>query len=207
VSPVLPTLEIARPAANDPESGVAAYYYVVDTVARTTFDGAGWTELQGATLRITGAPLTYARAYVVSIVAVNASGRASVPHVVGPFVPVDHTAPAAFSACAGQTTNSTRIAISLLTAARDPESGIVGYEYRIRASGRVVRDWPSTGPDFGALASGTTVVTENVFAPIGSQYWVDIRAVNGQGRRSGIVSIGPLTLEHRTPPAADEMDR
>jgi hypothetical protein len=122
----------------------------------------------------------------VSLVAINQSGIASVPHVIGPFKPVDPTPPSLPTFCVGGSSSTMTLTPSRLSV--DAESGVAGYEYRIRTADSVVQDWSGTLVKFQI---GVPVQIGGSALPT-KQYWVEVRAVNTQGGRSGIVSSGPL---------------
>lgn len=188
----VPVFEIARPTANDAESRVTEYFMIVDTVAHMTFNTKTWTSIGSATtIRVSGAPLTYGRTYYVSLVAVNQTGVASTPHVIGPFTAPDRTPPSLPSFCVSGYNNGSVLRVNPIALSTDPETDIAGYEYRIRNGEEVVQEWSTS---LIKLQVGVPFQL-NVAAVPNAGYWVDIRAVNKQGVRSGIVTSGPYTRD------------
>jgi hypothetical protein len=193
-----------RPEASDQESGVARYYWRVSTDGAATFEGPeGWTEssTSRSELEIRGAPLEYAKDLYMTVVAVNHAGLVSEP-LVEKFRVADPTPPEAPRFCVTQIAGLQKgLAISLDRAAHDPETGITGYDYRIRtAGGTVVRDWATRRLPVNSLPLGELLpLTSSTTIRENQSYYVDLLARNGQGQET-VVTSGPIRPDFSPPP-------
>src|SRR5690625_1499940 len=92
--------------------------------------------------------------------------------------------------------------MAVSSAALDPESGIRGYQYRVRGEdGSIVRDWSSSleEVDFNSVTAGSKVYTETLPLVDGASYYLDLRAINGYGLRE-VVTSGPVRVDFSRPP-------
>lgn len=199
-----PAIDLTFPQAVDDESGVYAYGWRVDTVAPTGAPPTdGWYDLPAVapTFRASSPAMVYGRPLWVRFAATNGVGR-STTLTYGPVTIPDHTAPSAPGFCAGFSNGAFFVHLSALSA--DPESGVRGYQIRVRtAAGAVVRDFP-TGSTVDWQASRAAVgLGFAVAVPglSGGSYRVDLRAVNGVGAAGERATSGDLTLD-LTPPGA-----
>jgi hypothetical protein len=200
-APPTPFITIEAPAATDPQSGVTGYLWRIDADAPAgEYRGTGWAALDPVTRSITieGEPLDYSREFHLSVVAENRAGLHSRP-VVHTFRMPDANGPVALRFCATQAAQPGRLLLGFTSAALDPESGVAGYEYRVRhQDGTVLRDWPAA-PDFESIAAGTAVMTPDLPLVDGARYYVDVRVTNGQGVATYVTS-GPLRADYSAPP-------
>jgi hypothetical protein len=196
-----PFITIEAPGASDPQSGVARYMWRLDAGSPAgEYHGTGWAELDPNTRAVVleGQPLDFTREHHLSVVAINRAGLASQP-VVHSFRLADPTAPVATRFCVLQSTQPGRLQLGFSSAADDPESGIAGYQYRIRRDdGTIIRDWPAA-MDFEAIDAGTLVMTSEADLQDGERFHVDVRVTNGRGTQS-IVSSGPIRIDYSAPP-------
>ncbi|HKR56171.1 MAG TPA: hypothetical protein VJS20_07705, partial [Gemmatimonadales bacterium] len=201
-TPATPVFTLNRPDATDNESGVANYYYHVATTATDTVFSGSWTPTYTRTssIVISGSPLDYVSQFYVVLVAQNNAGGISSPLVYGPFRVPDPTPPTTPVYCAGPGAAAGQLATLITTPSSDPETGLLGYQYRIRtAAGAVVRDWPTAAfTDWAAAGSASRVATGTLAD--GQSYFVDVRAVNKQGEISPAVSSGPVLYDVSPPP-------
>ena len=85
----------------------------------------------------------------------------------------------------------------------DPESGILGYQVRLRTqAGIVLRDWPQ-----GATVDLPTSTNVGVMTPVpalavpfSGQLVAEVRAVNGAGVGGNQAASGPITVDGTAPP-------
>jgi hypothetical protein len=201
-SRVAPRRSFNWPAADDPESGLIAYYWRADTIPIDSFTAAGWNATPGSqpAVTVTGAPLDYDRQLYVSVVAVNYAGLATEPLMVGPFRIPDPTRPGNPAFCAGLGSATDRLLINLTDLARDPETRVRGYQYRVRTATAIVRDWAGDSLDWSEVTPDVAVATEPVALSDGQGYFVEVRAVNGHGLYSDTVTSGPTYFDASPPP-------
>ncbi len=208
VASPLPTqtgvLYAAKPPVTDGESGIAGWYAAIDTVAPTTVDANGWVQLTdtaGTSLAIPGVP--YERDFVVAVAARNGAGAFSGPVVTAGRVRLlDPSAPPAPGFCL--TGDAGSVAVRVTTTVSDPQSGIRGYQLRLRTSaGAILRDWPANGAvDVpGTVTQGELVPLPNVPLPTGGSLLADLRAVNGGGTGGDQAASGTLLVDLTPPPA------
>ena len=197
-----PQVQLTRPDAGDPESGVEAYYYDVSTEPGDTVYAPTWvsTSARSTALTVSGAPLDYASQFWVTLVAKNTAGALSRVLSYGPLRVADPTPPTLPVICAGDGAVAGQLAVRITTTATDPETQVAGYQYRVRtAQGALVRDWPT-----GVTADWPATVGANAVAAgtltDGQSYLVDVRAINGQGEVSGFVTSGPVLYDVSPPP-------
>jgi len=196
-----PQRSFSWPAADDPESGLLGYYWRVDTVPAAGFTPTGWTALgTQPSMTLTGDPLDYERAVYLSLAAVGYTGVATAPLVFGPFRVPDPTRPSNPAFCAGLGGATDRLTLTVSGEAGDPETGVRGYQYRVRTDASTVRDWPADSTDWSSLRAGGTVTTGPVALTDGQRYYVDVRAVNGHGLSSDTVTSGPVYVDATPPP-------
>jgi hypothetical protein len=184
---------------------VAAYYWRVDAgVPSSSFATEdGWTQLDQnrVAFDIDSAAFDSDGEHFVSIVAVNNAGMASTP-LVASLTPEDLTPPFGTAFCVGQHSAPGQLFLAFSSAARDPESGIRGYQYRVRGEGEtIIRDWAEDleVTDFTTVYAGGKVVTASLTLLDGASYYVDVRAINGQGLRE-VVTSGPIKVDYSPPP-------
>jgi predicted phage tail protein len=200
-----PRITFNLPALSDPESGVISYKYKVTEQPEATYSSAGWTAFNpaGSTFLVEGSPLNYTGQFYLSVVAMNTAGLVSQPIVSAPFRVPDPTNPTAPEICAtvGTTAGPASFSVSFNRHATDDETQVSGYQYRVRTdAGAVVRNWPASGVDWsGTSATGQGTAALSVTG--GQRYYVDVRAVNGQGMVSGWVTSGPILYDNTPPPS------
>jgi hypothetical protein len=199
-------VRIYFPGAEDRQSRVANYYWrLVDEASDGSFTTTdGWNELDAHTrgFDIESSILESGSGRFVSIVAVNGAGLPSEP-IVGSVMPEDITPPFGTSFCVGQHSAPGQLFLALSSAAVDPESGIRGYQYRVRGEGEtLIRDWDDSleTTDFTNLTAGSKVITTSLPLIDGASYHVDVRAINNHGLRE-VVTSGPIVVDFSPPPA------
>jgi len=203
---VAPAAWFTLPYAADNESGVVGYQWRVSAQPESVYTASGWTAVPAHPgLALSGAPLDFQEQFYLSVVALNFAGAPSRPVTTGPFRVSDPTAPAAPTYCAAVAGTNDRLNVLVSAWSGDPETGVTGYRYRVRtAAGAVVRDWPATGVDWQPPASFSVADDLRATAPLtltgGQRYYVDVRAVNGQGLLSEVVSSGPVLYDLTAPP-------
>jgi len=198
-----PTLLLALPAATDPESGVRDYWWRVDRTPDSAFTSTGWTQVQpgAGSFTVSGSPLDYQHSFYVSVVARNHAGATSVALVYGPFTVADPSPPSQAGFCGGMG-GLGYLSAQLTTPATDQETGVSGYQYRVRdaASGAVLRDWPSTSIDWPGGKAGSAYSTGTLNLAGGHQYDLDVRAFNWQNQAGDVVASGPIAYDATPPP-------
>ena len=194
-----------RPSATDPETGIGAYFYRIDSVAPgPTFGAEGWRDIVegGATFTAMGPDFVYGRPRWISLVAMNFAGRRSAAVTYGPITVADPTVPTTPVFCGDF--GGGFIAF-MATTSTDEETGVRGYQLRVRGpTGALVRDFPSGSTvDWPA---GQALVNRGVRIPIipavGGLHTIDMRAVNGLGTPGAIASSGQVLVDVTPPPAA-----
>ncbi len=199
------SVTMTRPDATDPETGVYGYNYRVDTVPPSgPVPADGWSDIVEATSTfVARSPLlVYGKPRWISLVAVNGAGARSQPLTYGPYQLNDITGPTAPAFC-GDFTSGGFIAY-MTTPSTDGESGVRGYQMRIRGpGGTVIRNFPSgTTVDWPASQANAGQGVRLAFAPtIGGQHIVDLRPVNGAGVVGEIASSGQVLVDVTAPPA------
>lgn len=199
---VTPRRSFTWPAAGDSESGLFAYYWRVDTIPATAFTETGWTAAPGTqtAITVTGDPLDYQRPFHLSLVAVNYAGLATVPLSFGPFEIPDPTRPSNPAFCAGLGSSADRLVLQVTAAARDPETRVRGYRYRVRTATETVRSWGADSLDWTELVPDVAVATDPVTLTDGRSYLVDVQAMNGHGQYGDTVTSGAVYVDASPPP-------
>lgn len=199
-----PTLTLGFPLASDAETGVYAYAYRIDTIAPSgVLPTTGWTDLPAyaPTFIARGANMVYGKPLWISFAAWNGGGARSVPLLYGPVTFADPSAPSAPTQC-GDYAGGGFIAY-LQAVATDPESGIRGYQMRVRGpGGTIVRDFPAGAtvdwPASQALVGRGIRIARPV--SVGGNHRVELRAVNGAGA-AGAATVSGEVLVDVTPPS------
>ncbi len=196
-------LTLGRPDATDPETGIYGYLYRVDSVAPgPVLPNDGWADIPEATPSFvaTGPDFRYGKPRFVTLVAINALGVKSAPLTYGPVTVPDATVPSRPAFCAGY---SAGIIAYLTTLATDDETGVLGYQIRVRdaVTGVTVRGFPSGSTvDWPASQALANTGVRIPFTPAGGwRFLVDLRAVSGLGVAGDVASSGEV-LADVTPP-------
>ncbi|MFO7894270.1 MAG: hypothetical protein R6U63_11085 [Longimicrobiales bacterium] len=191
-----PAVTFRRPAAVDAGSGVRRYHWRIAANAPTSYTASGWVQHSAEDFTHSGPPLDYHGEFHVAVVAEDHAGNVSEPLVYGPFMVEDPTPPVRPVLCAMQ--SGSALAVDIDTAAVDLETGIGGYQFRVRSSsGAVVRNWGDIDwtAGTGVRAAGSSGLAD------GQRYTVEVRAVNGQGKVSQTAASGPVMFDASAPPA------
>ncbi|MBY0490156.1 MAG: hypothetical protein K2R93_09980 [Gemmatimonadaceae bacterium] len=194
---------VAKPAISDPESGISRWYALVSDVAPTAVEGDAWvalTDTAGTQFTVTGVP--YERPVYVSIAARNGAGAFSTPVVTAvPARLADPTPAPAPGFCLEGSAGSA--AVRFTQVSRDTESGIRGYQLRLKdAAGNVLTGFPATTSDVDVPANAevnTTYRVPRLVFPAAGQLMVEMRAING-GNRGDLSASGLLTVDLTPPP-------
>ncbi len=140
-----PGIRVEFSPATDPESGIEQYVFKVTRSASDMNPGSGWRLLgvdNGGrpltTLKLIGQPLAYMDSFYVHIRAMNRAGVLGPKVTVGPIRPADPTAPTKPEITYGANPANEPFYVTSLNSiilglepAKDNETGIVGYEYKI----------------------------------------------------------------------------
>ncbi|MCC7002686.1 MAG: hypothetical protein IT357_11075 [Gemmatimonadaceae bacterium] len=200
------SVQLLRPTASDPETGIASMMYRVDTVAPTgALPDDRWTNFisWGSTFTATGPDVRYGRPLWISLAAVNAAGRRSAAITHGPVTIADPSAPSAPDFCADYSGGG--FIAYMNTPATDAETGVRGYQMRIRNSAdAILRDFPANGTvDWPAtqanIGQGIRIAVPNT---PGGSYSVELRAVNGSGTPGNVTRSGMVSTDPSAPPVA-----
>ena len=115
-------------------------------------------------------------------------------------VPTDPSAPEKAGFCIRQA-GSKQVHLNVKSVARDPETGVDGYRYRLRTeTGTVLRDWPAEDDWAGEdVSSGMKVDLGPFTLQSATPYYLDLRARNGQGKTT-MAASGPLYVDRSAPP-------
>ena len=209
------SLLLGLPTATDGETGVAAYHYRVDATAPSgAVPTDGWTALApgGTSFTATGPNLLYGQPRWISLIAENGAGGRSAPIVYGPVTVGDPTTPTAPSFCAD--VSSTGFIAYMSAPSTDPETGVRGYQMRVRGpTGAIVRDFPTGATvDWPASQAGvnqafrlpnsTSYATTIGTVSTGGRHTVELRAVNGTGGLGDIARSGEVLVDFSPPPVA-----
>ena len=189
-NPATPAVTARWSGSTDPESGIDAYRYAVSSSADTT-DAFADALSTGSTTSTSVAlddedGIGFVEDRYVHVRAINHAGAASPIHTIGPFRPVDPTAPRHPHPHAMVMQDGIRM--YLPRPAADRESGIEGYQYAVaRQTSRghsVSREFPKDNTvDFQPPCSSGSGVYQ-VYVPV-SVY------VPGSSGGSGSGSSGP----------------
>jgi hypothetical protein len=202
----VPSASFNMPAAHDYESGLRDYFVRLDRAPGSTPDSLHWEEFAAnhTAFTVSFPSADYQNPYYVSLVARNMSNQYSAALVYGPFVASDQTPPSYPTFCAGMGTGAGQLAVQLTAPSADPETGVRGYQYRVRdaASNAVVRNFPATTDtvDWSQAAAGAVLRTRALPMTDGHQYYLDLRAVNGQGYATDVLASGPFLYDASSPP-------
>lgn len=200
------SLQLYRPNASDPETGIAGMMYRVDTVAPSgELPTDRWSDIisWSSTFNANNADVRYGRPLWISLVAINAAGRRSAPITHGPVTIADPSGPTAPNFCADF--GSGGFIAYMNTPADDPETGVRGYQLRVRAANDVIlRDFPANGAvDWPAnQANAGQGIRLSVPNTPGGAYSVELRAVNGSGMPGAVARSGMVSTDLTAPPAA-----
>ncbi len=197
-----PQRSFSWPSASDSESGLSAYRWRIDTSPPTGLEGGGWSEVPGSQTSITvsGAPLAYQGQFYLTVVAENWAGELTEALTFGPFEVPDPTRPTNPRVCAAVGRAADRFTVEFSTLAVDPETRVVGYQYRVRSGSTTLRDWPAEALDWTDVASPGNVATQPLVLVDGLSYHVDVRARNGDGVFGDTISTGPVYVDASPPP-------
>ena len=200
------TLTMSRPDASDPETGIGAYLFRVDTVAPAgELPREGWSDIiePGTSFTARSPLLVYGRPRWITLVSVNQAGGFSAPLTYGPYTQGDGTGPSAPAFC-GDFSSGGFIAY-LTGLSTDGETGVRGYQMRVRGpTGAVIRDFPS-GSTVDWPASQAAVgrgIRLPVTVPMGGNHVVELRAINGLGTAGAVLGSGQVLVDVTPPPAA-----
>ena len=182
------TLGASWTGFSDTASGIAEYSYSIGTSAGGT-TVRDWTSVATNTnVSATGLSLTSATQYFFNIRAKdNVGNLGAVASTDG--ITVDTTAPVTGTVSnAGATTNSSTQLTATIAGFSDALSGIARYDYSIgiTAGGATVRDWTDNG-------AATTVTAAGLNLTDGTQYFINVRAVDNAGNTSTVASTGGVT--------------
>lgn len=200
------TLTMSRPDATDPETGIGAYLFRVDTVAPSgALPREGWSDIiePGTSFTARSPLLVYGRPRWITLVAVNQAGGFSAPLTFGPYTQGDGTGPGAPAFCGDFSSGGFIAFLSGLST--DPETGVRGYQLRVRGpTGAIVRDFPTGGAvDWPASQAA---VGRGIRLPVtvaaGGNHVVELRAVNGLGTAGAATASGQVLVDVTPPPAA-----
>lgn len=199
--------------AQDPESGIYGYQYVISSHAQPSeaFSNTQDIRLTQQTSLTLGYPdVNYFDTLYLHVRSLNRAGTPSQGALTfEPFIAVDPTAPATPRVHVRQFFQSLRLFVTQLSL--DPESQTKGYHYSVGTSPGAtdVRGWseqpaitqnvvvePSMGtwtlwnepyqvPNFNVPRSGL---------PHHTDLYINVRAVNNQGMYSAMVATGPFQL-------------
>ncbi len=200
---VVPGITLTFPQATDDESGIYGYGWRVDTIAPTgPVSTTGWYDLPAlmSSFRASSPAMVYGRPLWITFGAINGVGAIG-PLTYGPVTFSDNTGPSAPGFCADWT--SAGFVAYLTALSTDPESGVRGYQLRVRtAAGALVRDFPAGGAvDWPASQAAVgRAVRIPVAGLAGGSYRVDLRAVNGGGVGGDRTVSGDLTVDVTPPP-------
>ena len=201
-----PQVVLSFPTATDPQSGLQDYFWYADQTPDSTLDPRQWIHLYPSQTSFTvgGSSLDYQHQFYVSVIARNHAGGASRPLVYGPFQVADPSPPTAPTYCGGTGASPGYLVAQLTTPAADPETGVKGYEYRVRdAAGGTVRAFPTgTGAvDWAPQPANTVLSTGTLSLAGGHSYYLDVRALNWDNMPGPAVTSGPIGYDVTPPPA------
>ncbi|OHD71569.1 MAG: hypothetical protein A2V99_17745 [Spirochaetes bacterium RBG_16_67_19] len=196
--------------ASDPESGISGHSFAL---GHSEKDEAvfPWTALQGTTATVVNLPLPEGEQVVLKVRALNGASTPAeasaaltlhYPDSSPPSKPSVLTQPANFSSDTG------KIAISW-SAAQDPDSGVLFYEYGLGSIPDLqdVLPWSpvpgaSTAYLLGQAPQSTAAYSATAAAPLKDKqsYYAQVRSTNGVGLRS-LASSLPVLID-LSPPLA-----
>ncbi|MCC5933679.1 MAG: hypothetical protein JJU35_05480 [Balneolales bacterium] len=220
-----PTLRFNNLQAEDSQSGIAGYEYLLsrdESVPGNRFAGgeAVFHEAQQSTMEITGGtddPVfdNFTREVWLHIRAVDRAGNRGEIATFGPFTSVDHTLPVAGRLPARLEPDNIRLYITHVP--YDPESDITGIQYSViwydGGQPITVRAFPPAGEvDFVWNLQQTTRLLQGghnapnryfdiprAGLPVGENLYVQYRSVNTKGLTSAIHETGPINLDTTIP--------
>ena len=197
------TLSVNRPAMSDGESGIRDWFVRLSDTRPTVVDGAEWVPLTDtARSQITISRVPFERPIWVALAARNYAGAFSTPvTTVAPVRLLDRTVASAPEFCLSG--DAGRVAVRLTRKSTDPESGILGYQARLRTqAGGVLRAWPQgASVDLPpGTEPGVMTAIPGIAMPASGQLVLELRAVNGAGIGGDEAASGPLTVDGTAPP-------
>jgi M6 family metalloprotease-like protein len=193
-------------AASDAQSGIGRYWYAIGTSAGGT-DISGWTD-NGLSLSVThtGLSLTNGQAYFFSVKAENGAGLLSgAVNSNGQTVDVTPpSTPGAVSDGLGADVvyvNSSSQLSANWTASSDAQSGVAKYWYAIgtSAGGTEVQGWTDNGLNLSVTQTGLGLAD-------GTVYYFSVKAENGGGLQSGVVSTDGQMADASAPASPASVD-
>lgn len=195
-------------ASNDPESGVAAYYYAIGVSAGDTSVTGGWVN-NGAALSVTrtGLSLANGQTYYFGVKAVNGVGLYSVPAWSNGQT-VDVNQPADIQYVYDGTGADIAYVSSLHTLSANWGASyfyggsITDYQYAIGTSpgNADVQGWTSLGPSsYSVTWNSASALTE------GKVYYFSVRAKNNNNIYSNVAVSNGQTVDVTSPTASVSM--
>lgn len=199
---------IYLPEFSDPESGIKHLEYIVSAEKRIpveAFESGQVTITNSETIKVTP---SYQDSSYVYVRALNKADLYS-DYVVTPFKTYDMTAPTTPLVTFEPVLNGLHIIFD--NRSEDPETHIRGYIYAIGTSPGAddIKRWkPANEIDFNAneLASnrgGNYYLIPNEDLPMDRKFYITLRAVNGQNRKSGRVESETIILSQKPPEFSD----
>ncbi len=208
------TLGVAWTGSQDDESGLRMYQYALHQQAQPgpgAFDGQIYrTRETGVTLTERSrfgdrTRLSYGATVYVSIRALNNAGGYSATLVRGPYTVTDSSPPTRPKASARWYRHVNKVYLTSVSV--DPESDIEKYQYAFgTVAGRNdLQGWRDVPVDRLRTSGGAAPYfsTTGQGAPPGQPYYVNVRAVNGQGAASRTIATGPVTIDNSSAPRPD----
>ena len=214
---IQPSVTLQWSPGEDPESGISCYEYVLSTIAdpESAFQQAANIGNTGENqVTISGPPVSYSDPLYFHIRSRNKAGLVSENIITVEAVKAkDITPPSKPVANVRLFGNALRLHLPLLSV--DAESQVQGYQYSVGTSpgNTSIKNWGSAidfeqniqllvsgqigHPIFSIEPEPIQVPQHNIPVaglPSNTNLFVNVRAVNGEGLTSGVVSSGPFKL-------------
>jgi hypothetical protein len=158
---------------------------------------------------IDGLNLKYAENYLFNVKAIDNAGNES--DVYSNYIIVRDTTPPTALHVTQQNKIYGNNPLLVNVSASDGQSGVDRFEYKITKGspdGTIIRDWTSTEANYesrmGYYYSDFDV--KDLDLSWGNKYYINVRAINGQGLESGIVSED-ISIDNPNLPAAPEVSQ
>jgi len=197
--------------SRDPESGISGYQYQIRQDSATGPIIVPWTSTgTTAAMTRTGLKLSQGKSYFVNVKARNGTSLWS---AVGSSngIAVDRTAPSIVTVTDdGTTTPSATTLHATWTAARDPESGIVAYEYCIQQKATIrnsqtrieafLAKTKTLVVGYTPVGLATEATRSNLSLAYGTTYFIGVRAKNAAGLYSATRYSDGIRISDTIPP-------
>lgn len=197
-----PKISIKITAANDAQSGIFGYEYLIYDKNNPSRISESWKFVgDSLSFNATDNILNYRDSFMVEVRAINYAGLPSESLVLGPFVPIDPTPPSKPEINLAYGRNNGNVYIIFSQLSSDPETDIAGYQLAIgTAPGSTnIKNWGDIDIYRNQIGAANSFLIPNYSLSSG-RYYVSVRSKNNQGKTSQM-SVSGIYYVDRTPPS------